>query len=215
MKHFTPILAFVFLLLTGAHQGVLAGEKVTRHLPLTDFDRIAIGGVFKLKAVAGEEYAVVLTGSEKQLNYVRASVENGRLRLRSKHGRRSGHNGSIVAEVQAPRITGITVSGVAEAEIYDVEADLFSARLSGVGEVTIKGECGRLDAKVSGVGELDAEDLKCREVDVTVSGVGSASVFAAEAVDARVSGMGDISVAGAPEKVRKSGGFLADISIKK
>ncbi len=201
-------LVVVFLL-----SSAQADDEVSRQFDLTDFETIAIAGVFELDAKAGEEYAIILSGHEKQMERVDISVRNGKLTLSSRRGGR-GKKTTIYAEVRAPRLTGIVVSGVAEADITNIEADEFKARLSGVGEVTIEGECGFLDAKVSGVGELDAEDLKCREVDVIVSGVGSASVYAAEIVDARVSGMGDIEVSGAPSKVRKSGGFLADISIK-
>ena len=191
-----------------------AGDKVTREFQLTGFDKISVSGVFEVSAKAGGAYSVVLTGPAKEMDVVSASVRGHELMLSNKKNKQRGRRDSIYAEVRAPRLTGVSVSGVAEAEIEDVEADVFTARLSGVGEVTISGECGKLDAKVSGVGELDAEELKCREVEVTVSGVGSADVYAAEAVDARVSGMGDITVSGSPEQVRKSGGFLADISIK-
>ena len=105
-------------------------------------------------------------------------------------------NMGLTATITLPALNGISISGVAESEVTGVDADEFSATLSGVGELDITGDCNSLTARVSGVGELDASDFKCENVDVSVSGVGEAKVYASRSADASVSGIGEIEIYG-------------------
>ena len=64
------------------------------------------------------------------------------------------------------------------------------------------------------MGDLDAEELRCADVEVRVSGIGEARVYASESVDASVSGIGSISIYGSPSDVTKDKSVFADISVK-
>jgi hypothetical protein len=63
------------------------------------------------------------------------------------------------------------------------------------------------------MGELDARGLKCEDVDIDMSGMGSASVYASESVDADMSGMGSIDVYGSPKDVKKDKSFMSSVTI--
>ena len=119
----------------------------------------------------------------------------------------------VDAVITLPNLTALEISGVVEGTAQGISTEAFEVDISGVGEVELSGECGELDANVSGVGDLDAEELKCRNVEIRLSGVGDASVYARDEVDASVSGMGDIDVYGSPEKVRKSNSMFADVTV--
>ena len=125
---------------------------------------------------------------------------------------RDRHQG-VEASITLPNLEGLDISGVVDGEIEGVDTERFEIDLSGVGDLEMSGQCGFFDARVSGVGDLDAEKLECRSVEVRVSGVGSASVYAGDEVDARISGMGDIDVYGSPEKVSKRDSMFADITV--
>ena len=116
-------------------------------------------------------------------------------------------------EPSVMELTALKISGVVDGHVSDVDADNFSINISGVGDLEVDGECGALDANLSGVGDLDARGLECATAEVKVSGVGSAVVFASDAVDAKVSGMGDIDVYGSPSKVSKNKSMFADITV--
>jgi hypothetical protein len=190
-------------------------DDTTQEFALSDFDRIEISGVYDLTVEVGGDYSVRLSGSAKELNRVEASVSDGVLDLSQKERRggwgRKRHG--IDATISLPALNGLDISGVVDATIDGVDADIFELEISGVGDVDISGVCDELDASVSGVGDLDADKLKCRVVDVSVSGVGDASVYASEEVDASVSGMGDIDVYGSPEKVSKSDSMFAEVTV--
>ncbi len=192
-------------------------NEISKTLDLSGFDRIEIAGVYELDVRVGDDFSVLLKGSAEELERVEASVRNGALELsQKKRGwkmRRRNHDHGVEAIITMPSLAGLDVSGVVDGAIEGVDIDRFKVDLSGVGDIRIAGECGSLDAHVSGVGELDARGLECRNAEVTVSGVGSATVFASEAVEANISGMGDIDVYGSPENVDKSSGMFADVTV--
>lgn len=194
-----------------------AGETVRRSFELQDFSAIEISGAYDLDVKVGDDYSVTISGHETELARSEVSVRNGALVLgsRKRLHREKDHDGhdSLTATVTLPALDRLTVSGVVDADISGVDAGAFEVNLSGVGEVNIEGRCKRLDARVSGVGELNARALECAEADIALSGMGEASVYAREAAKAEVSGMGEINIYGSPKTVDKRGGFFSEISV--
>jgi len=194
-----------------------AGDR-TVTFDYRDFDRIDAAGVFDLDVAVGGDYSITLSGPSEEIDRVRIEVVDGKLVL----DRREGSDGrriirtrhGVDARVTLPALVGFDASGVVDADIEGVSAEAFRVAISGVGDVDISGECGSLDASVSGVGDLEAEDLRCRTVKVDVSGIGSASVYASEAVVARISGMGNIDVSGAPKSVEKDSGMFSKVNVR-
>lgn len=206
------------LLALGASLAVHADDDdiVTQTLDLTGFDKIEIAGVYEMEVRVGPDFSVEISGPEYEMERVEASVRNGVLELDMKDRRGRRHRGKrdgVEALITLPLLRELDVSGVVDGVVSDINADAFSVNISGVGDVELTGECGSLDARLSGVGDLDAEGLECNNVNVRVSGVGDADVYARDSVDARVSGMGDIDVYGSPERVKKSNNMFADITI--
>ena len=66
----------------------------------------------------------------------------------------------------------------------------FLMQLSGVAK--------RLDAKLTGAGSLNADELKTKDVKIFIEGLGSGSVYAEETLDARIEGVGKIVYKGRP-----------------
>ncbi|MEO1136295.1 MAG: head GIN domain-containing protein [Pseudomonadota bacterium] len=199
--------------------GASADDDTVRSetLDLVGFDRIKIAGVYELDVRVGDDFSITLTGPAYEMDRVEASVENGALVLDQRRKNRNMRNRNtrdgVEAVITMPSLTALNVSGVVDGSVAGVDADNFDLNVSGVGDINIDGECGVLDAKVSGVGDLNARNLECREAEIRVSGVGSASVFASDEIDAKISGMGDIDVYGSPEQVRKNSGMFAEITV--
>lgn len=188
---------------------------ISKTYDLKDFDKIDVAGVYELHVNVGGDYAIEISGPQTQMDRVEVSVSNGELRLDERqHETHWRNHRSLTATITVPALSAVDISGVVDGEIKGVASDSFSSDISGVGHMEIDGTCGRLKADVSGVGELNAEDLKCKNVDVEVSGVGKASVYASEAVKASVNGMGEIRVSGSPAQVEKSGGLFSKIRVE-
>lgn len=192
-------------------------KDVSETHDLQGFDEISVGGVYELNVHVGPAFSVEVSGAPEEMERIDVDVEDGVLRLEQedrKFSKRRWRNMGLTAEITLPALSAIHVAGVADAEVDGVDAEDFSASLSGVGEVDLAGTCGALTARVSGVGELDASDLQCAEVDVRVSGVGEARVYASQSVYASVSGIGSIDVEGSPTNVVKDKSLFADISVR-
>lgn len=217
MKKFFAVSAGLLMLAAAGAAHADDDEHISKSFDFTGFDQISIAGVYELDVRVGSNFSVSLSGPAYEMNRVEASVKDGVLVLDQRKRRRGEKNRNqrdgVEAIITLPSLVGVNVSGVVDGKVAGVDSDNFKIRVSGVGDLSIEGECGALDANLSGVGDLDAERLECRTADVKVSGVGSAVVFASDEVDARVSGMGDIDVYGSPETVRKNSGMFADITV--
>jgi len=192
-------------------------KDITQTFDLAGFDRIDAGGVYELDVSVGGDFSVTISGASEEMARLEADVENGELSLgqkRPEHGKRRWRNSGLTAVISLPALNAIDISGVVDGEVTGIAAASFSADLSGVGDLELSGTCENLTADISGVGDFDGRDLECETVEVHVSGVGDASVYASQSVDASVSGIGSISVYGSPSQVEKSSSFLSSISVQ-
>jgi len=67
---------------------------------------------------------------------------------------------------------------------------------------------------MAGMGDLDAQDLECKDVNVDLAGMGQMKVYASDSVNADAAGMGQIEVYGNPKDVEKSKNFMASVKLK-
>ncbi len=195
------------------------GADETRTVEVIDFDRLTVAGVVELDTTVGGDYALTLSGRPADLDRVRVDVANGVLKLDavSSDGRVGNKiiRHGVTAKLSVPVLVGVEIAGVVDGSVTGIKGGPFDVELSGVGDLKLEGICDALDADVSGVGGLEAEELRCRTVDVTVSGVGGASVYASEKADAEIAGIGNIDIYGSPPSVTKSApGILGRINVK-
>ena len=69
-----------------------------------------------------------------------------------------------------------------------------------VGSIKMNGRAGKVDYRCTGVGNIEAKDLKARRVDANVNGVGGIECFASEYLHGRVTGVGSLRYAGHPKE---------------
>lgn len=194
-------------------------HDVAKTVAADNFDAIAADGVYVVDvSVGAPEFSVSLSGAAEDLAVTEVRVEDGTLILgRTKLQPRrqaSLRQHGLTAKIAVPALHAFRGEGVVDAKISGVDADALSLALSGVGHITAVGKCGHLAAAVSGVGDLDASQLKCAEADVTVSGVGNAKAYASDGASATVGGVGSITLYGEPKEVMKTKSFLGSITVK-
>jgi len=88
-----------------------------------------------------------------------------------------------------------------------VEMNMKANKVKVIGEGGVKfefdGIAEELDATISGAGYLDAIDLKTKNCDIRIEGVGAGSVYATESLNATISGIGKIRYKGDPKVYKK------------
>ena len=75
-----------------------------------------------------------------------------------------------------------------------------SSKVTGSGDLVIKGKADSLDCEVTGSGDLDAFGLESANVNSAVTGSGNCKVYCTDFLMARVTGSGDIDYKGDPKK---------------
>jgi len=217
--YISPILAALALFINGiaVTAPVFALGDDDKVLNLGDFKKINVTGVYDLEVKRGSSYEVRISGKPVALERAQIKVDGQTLYLghrRKGRGYRGFKNSkSIRANITLPNLEELTVSGVVDGDIRDVDADVFTINISGVGDVRISGTCNRLNARLSGVGDLNARKLECKSAEVKVSGVGDARVYASEDLNAFVSGIGDLTCYGSPKNIRKNRTFFSSIRV--
>lgn len=184
------------------------GPRAERSYPLSGFTRIANAAPADVRVTTGGGFAIKASGSEKLLERLELTVENGALQIRVRKGAWNfGNNGSATIEVAMPRIEGASIagaggmtidrgsgdfagdiSGAGDLTIGRVEGGNVSFDVSGAGDVAAAGTAETLNASVAGAGSIRAKELRVRSAEVEVAGAGS--------VDATVDGDARVSIAG-------------------
>jgi hypothetical protein len=98
-------------------------------------------------------------------------------------------------------VGGLTINATGQADRIDL-------KLGGAGQINVSGQTKLLRAHLGGVGSLEAQQLKADSVDLDMSGLGGASVFARTAANVNLNGMGSATVYGKPAtRNATTGGF--------
>ena len=194
------------------------GDEVTVDRSVDAFSKIRVKGGFELVLTAGKDHSVKLEGYERDVQRTETYTRGDTLVLDNTDDHDDDDfnfdGDGVKVIITMPSLEEFEVLGAVDAELKGIESETLVLELKGAGAIEMQGTCGSLDVELKGAGEVDAEDLKCKNVEVDVKGVGEARVYASESVDANVSGIGSITVYGEPKKVRQSDSLLSKIRIK-
>lgn len=107
---------------------------------------------------------------------------------------------SPTAEVTVvlPEVTGLRVKGAGKITYRGFRQEELGLEISGSADVELEGVADRLEAEISGSGEVSAFGLSVKTAKLRVSGSGDIRATVTNTVRARVSGSGKIKIAGNP-----------------
>ena len=179
---------------------------------ISEFEKLDAGGAFTIKIKVGEAPSLKISAEENLLSYIRTSVKGNRLVIDTRKS--ISPRKEILIEITTPHLTDVDVSGANNVTVNGVSTSDFSVDLSGAGHVYLEGEVEKLSAELSGAGNIDAKDLKAKDVHISVSGAASADVYAKENLDASVSGVGSIDYYGDPANTKTNVSGVGSISRK-
>ena len=84
--------------------------------------------------------------------------------------------------------------------------------LRGAGHIEVTGQSKLLRAKLGGVGSLDARALRADAVELKMTGLGSATVYAKTSADLLLNGLGSATVYGKPGNRKSTSSGLGSVS---
>lgn len=108
--------------------------------------------------------------------------------------------GGALAEVTVvlPEVSGVRIKGAGKVTYHGFTQEELSIDITGSGDVDLEGNAERLDAEISGSGEVAAYRLNVKTARLRVSGSGDIRATVTQSVKARVSGSGKIKISGNP-----------------
>jgi len=183
-----------------------------------NFHAVKSSGSIDVEIHTGDTYAVTVEDDDNLLPQVVTEVDNGTLEIHYRDNISVSRDHAKV-HVTAPSLDKLVISGSADMTILDVlknaqkidieisgsgdlkgpvDAPAVSVDINGSGNVELKGSTKDFDCTVSGSGDVNCGGLQSENTNISVSGSGSAHVFASVHLAARVAGSGDIYYSGNP-----------------
>ena len=195
-----------------------------------NFDRIDVSGHFDIYLRKGEKSALRVEARDMDLDEITTKVSGSTLRIEStRKNFRDEQKGIIYITFTslrdidmsgAGKIIGesviqsndlkVELSGAGNIEI-EVDVKNFDISLSGAGNIEVAGKAQKAEISISGAGNFRGFKLISEEVEVSMSGVGKAQVYATEVLDAEASGVGSVRYRGEPKKIRIKAGLLGSV----
>ncbi|MDB5753951.1 MAG: hypothetical protein JWR56_379, partial [Massilia sp.] len=84
--------------------------------------------------------------------------------------------------------------------------------LRGAGQIEVTGNSKLLRARLGGIGNLEARELLADAVDLNMTGLGGASVYAKTSATLSLNGMGSATVYGKPANRKSTASGLGSVS---
>ncbi|WP_262692968.1 head GIN domain-containing protein [Kordiimonas aestuarii] len=194
------------------------GDRKTETREVSTFTRIQVKGGIELDLTAGKDQKVTIEAYEGDMRDIKTYVRGDTLVIDldddDDDNNMSFHSEDVNVTISMKMLEELEVLGAVDADLRGIDSKELTIDIKGAADLEAEGTCGSLRLEIKGAGDVDTEELRCEDVEVSVRGVGEAKVFASESVDANVSGIGSITVYGEPKRVRQSDGFLGSIRIK-
>jgi hypothetical protein len=177
-----------------------SGNSKTESRAVASFSRIDLAGSPEVEVAVGPDASVAVTTDDNILPIIETTVEGETLKIDSKHSYSTRLGVKVVVTV--PALNGVAVFGSGNMHVAGLKAGDMDAKVTGSGDVVLKGVVDRLKASITGSGDLRAVDLAAKNVQVSVTGSGDVAVRATEQLDAKVTGSGNVRYSGNPPQVR-------------
>ena len=189
------------------HDGAKAtvvGEPISETRSLSAFNVMHVRAPVSVSVKAGERMKCTITGDKDVVPRIVTEVDAEELMIRAPKGLKSDDPISILIEMPRVKAFDALLQSAGNVDVRDVAEEALLLRLEGTGNVTASGKVEKLEADLSGAGNLNASALEAGSAEVTLSGTGNISVHVTKVLDANLKGSGTITYAGSPKTVNET-----------
>ena len=199
------LLTFAALCLGGCHWTGIRGNGhiVTEDRPVREFTSVEAEGAFDIQWVAGPASCTIKT-DENLLRHVETSMSGGKLRLEWNGQLHPTHGMKV--KLSSGSLSGARLTGAVRLTATRLAGKGFYLDGTGATRVTVDGAVEELMATLTGASKLDAEELRVRSAQLSISGAGKAEVSASDILKVAISGAGKVTYTGNPAIERQISG---------
>lgn len=196
---------------------------------VSSFTGVDMGTFGKVVLSQGDVESVNVSGSDNLVALVETNVRDGILYIEAKeefYVTSFTEENMLTFTVVAKAIDSVTISGIGDLEVESLTApsltvtvsgggylrinqlttDDLTTVLSGMGTLELSGEARLASIDLSGTGDVNAPDLRIETANVTLSGMGGATLWVTSQMTGEISGAGGVSYYGSPRtEVRTTG----------
>ena len=176
------------------------GVRAEKAFDLGTFDAVSVNGSADVIFRQGTQ-KVLLVADENILDLFEIVVKDGTLCVGTKKGSNYSSKNDVVVFVNSPVLKAAKINGSGECDIKGTLrcADDFSFSINGSGDLEADEiECRNFAAKVSGSGDIEVNALTAASADIRINGSGDVSLNCREVGDivAGINGSGDVELQG-------------------
>ncbi len=176
------------------------GVVKTESRQVGNFSVVNFASVGELTITQGDAEALTIQAEERILNQIKTEVKDGVLTIRAVQDGPDSLNTSqgIYYTLTVKRLDAVTVAGAGNIKAKNIQTDKLVATVSGGGKLEIAGTANQQQVRLSGAGSYAAGNLKTQTADITVTSVGTATVWVTDALDAKIESVGVVNYYGSP-----------------
>jgi hypothetical protein len=191
------LLTFTALCLGGCHLTGIRGNGhiVSENRDVDEFTSVEAEGAFEIEWVSGPARCTIRT-DENLLRHVETTMDGKKLRMEW-HGQLHPTKGMKV-RLSSGSLTGARLTGAVRLTAGGLSGKGFYLDGTGATRVTVDGTVDELLATMSGASRLEAESLRVKTAELSISGAGKAEVSASDVLKVAISGAGKVTYTGNP-----------------
>jgi len=196
-----------------------SGELIKVNRPVEPFTQIDLDGIGRMQVEYGENTSLRIEAEDNIIQYIESEVVGDTLRIFIKKGTNLNPTEPIRYFVTLPQLEKVSLSGVGDITLPEVEIDSFSIHISGAGNIEMEavsaeelevemsglgsiniggGQVGTQQVEISGSGTFDAREMQSEDAKINLSGLGSAFVWVTSSLEVEISGAGSVQYRGDP-----------------
>lgn len=173
-----------------------SGRVATEKRPLSGVPTRLVSGIGLIEVTVGPPLSCEVSADDNLLPQLVTKVDGDTLRI--EFAGSAILTSPMTVRLTLPALDRVSVKGVSTIRVAKLQQQAFRCKVSGAGTVTVAGSVDEFSARLSGAGDIDAENLCCRRADLEVSGAGDLSGYVSEAVHLDLSGVGKVRILGNP-----------------
>ena len=224
MKKLLAIVLAIPVLLAGCSTGCIedSGIRVAKGSVVKPFDKIDVGGAFKLVLNQDSTYGIKIEADSNIIENVKVDVSGSELRIKMKEGSYCGSDSIVVyagigelKKLSAAGAMKVVTNGIINtgdlemnfAGSTDVSLSLNAGKLTtgieGVGKLKLNGQAGVHKLSTEGSADVDAFNFVAGVYDVHITGSGKANINVLNELRVDTEGSSEIYYKGNPKKVNE------------
>jgi len=203
-----------------------SGNVISETREISNITSLDFSGLGDIIVSQGSSESLVIEAEDNIMPLIKTSVRNGvltigferqdwqnvivpkkmvkfTLSVRELSSIGSSGLGNIQSEGLKADSLNVRLTGAGSVKLHSVDVASITTLVAGAGGIDLSGKAGEQAVTLSGLGSYKAGDLQSDSAKITVSGAGSATVWAQRTLNVTISGAGSVSYYGTPDVTKK------------